>query len=147
MGFVVLGILLIVLKLLDFGGPAIWSWWIVLSPFALAVVWWTWADKSGYTQRREMEKMDARRDARREKNLVALGIDPRKHSKQSEKSEAYKAKRAREAEKVESKRDAKRRKDRDSILNSRIDSSHSTHGPQSSQIPSGRGDSTGSTKR
>lgn len=140
MGFVGLGILLIVLKLLEFGWPAAWSWWVVLSPFALAVAWWTWADKSGYTQRKEMEKMDARRDARREKNLVALGIDPRKHGKESERAAAYKAKRAREADKIEGKRDAKRRKDRDSILSSRIDSSHSSHGP-GSELPPGRGDS------
>ena len=33
------------------------SWWWALSPFALAVAWWTWADMTGYTKRKEMEKM------------------------------------------------------------------------------------------
>jgi small Trp-rich protein len=138
MGFVALGLLLIVLKLAEFGPPAAWPWWGVLSPFALAVIWWSWADKSGYTRRKEMEKMDARRDARREKNLLALGIDPRTHDKQSQKAQEYKAKRAREAEKIEGKRDAQRKKARDSVLNSRLDSSHSTQGPASSQLPAGR---------
>ena len=39
-------------------GVAEWSWWIVLTPFALAAAWWQWADWSGYTKRKEMEKMD-----------------------------------------------------------------------------------------
>lgn len=128
MGFVVLGILLVLFKLADIGPTAAWAWWWVLSPFALAVVWWWWADTSGYTKRKEMEKMDERRNARREKNLTALGIDPRKFSKESEKAAAYKAKRAREANKIEGKREEQRKKKRDSILSSRIDSQfHSGH--------------------
>jgi len=46
-------------------------------PFALAIVWWTWSDKSGLDKRREIEKMDAKRQARRENNLEALGFDPK----------------------------------------------------------------------
>ena len=59
MYFLGLGLLLVVLKLLEFGAVAEWSWWIVLTPFALAAAWWQWADWSGYTKRKEMEKMDA----------------------------------------------------------------------------------------
>ena len=58
MYFLGLGLLLVVLKLLEFGTVAEWSWWIVLTPFALAAAWWQWADWSGYTKRKEMEKMD-----------------------------------------------------------------------------------------
>ena len=58
MYFLGLGRLLVVLKLLEFGAVAEWSWWIVLTPFALAAAWWQWADWSGYTKRKEMEKMD-----------------------------------------------------------------------------------------
>ncbi|MGC9561847.1 MAG: TIGR04438 family Trp-rich protein [Brachymonas sp.] len=58
MYFLGLGLLLVVLKLLEFGAVAEWSWWIVLTPFALAAAWWQWADWSGYTKRKEMEKMD-----------------------------------------------------------------------------------------
>lgn len=147
MGFVALGALLIVLKLAGWGPPAAWPWWVVLTPLGLAVLWWTWADKSGHTRRREMEKMDARRDARRDKNLVALGIDPRRHDKQSERARAYQAKRSREADKVESKRDSQRKKARDSVVNSRLDSSHSTQGPASSQLPGGRDSKSAKARR
>lgn len=54
------------------------SWWWVLSPFALAVVWWAWADASGYTKRKEMEKMDLRKQERIDKHKAALGIQTRK---------------------------------------------------------------------
>nr|MBP8795602.1 TIGR04438 family Trp-rich protein [Brachymonas sp.] len=49
-----------------------WSWLIVLTPFALAAAWWVWADASGYTKRKEMEKMDAIRENRLQKQREAL---------------------------------------------------------------------------
>ncbi len=73
-----LGIVLVLLKYLEIGPPALWSWWWVLSPFALAAAWWAWADASGYTKRRAMEKMDARKQARIDKQKDALGLRPRK---------------------------------------------------------------------
>jgi small Trp-rich protein len=78
MYFIILGVLLILLKLAEFGAVAEWSWWIILSPFALAVVWWAWADASGYTKRREMDKLEEKKKERRKKNLTALGQEPRK---------------------------------------------------------------------
>jgi small Trp-rich protein len=75
MYFVVLGVILLILKLADFGAVGLWSWWVILAPFGLAIVWWAWADASGWTKRREMDKMDERRQDRRLKNLDALGMD------------------------------------------------------------------------
>jgi small Trp-rich protein len=75
MWFIVVGVLLIAMKLADFGFVASWSWWTVLSPFALALAWWTYADASGYTKRREMDKLDDKKRERRRKSLDALGID------------------------------------------------------------------------
>ena len=49
-----------------------WSWWLVLTPFALAAVWWTWADATGYTKRKAMEQDDKRRDERRTRTKEAL---------------------------------------------------------------------------
>ena len=72
-----LGIVLVLLKYLEIGPPALWSWWWVLSPFALAAAWWAWADASGYTKRRAMEKMDARKQARIDRQNDALGLRPR----------------------------------------------------------------------
>lgn len=77
MYFVVIGVLLLVMKVAEFGVVAEWSWWGILSPFAAAVVWWAWADASGYTKRREMDKMDARQAKRRQENLAKLGMDER----------------------------------------------------------------------
>ena len=73
MWFVVIGVLLILLKLIEFGPVDGLSWWWVLSPFVLAVLWWEFADKSGYTKRKEMDKMDARKEERRQRSMDALG--------------------------------------------------------------------------
>ncbi len=70
-----LGLLLLIMKLAEFGPVGAWSWWFVLMPFGLAIVWWAWADSSGWTKRREIDKMDARKVKRRNDNLDALGID------------------------------------------------------------------------
>ena len=73
-----IGIVLLLLKYLEFGAVAEWSWWIVLSPFALAVVWWTWADWSGYTKRKAMQREDERKQARLEKQREQLGLGTKK---------------------------------------------------------------------
>jgi small Trp-rich protein len=63
-----IGIILLAMKYLEFGPVAAWSWWIVLTPFALAVAWWAWADASGYTKRKATEKENARKQARIDKS-------------------------------------------------------------------------------
>ena len=72
MWFVVIGVLLILLKLIEFGPVGGLSWWWVLSPFVLAVLWWEFAAKSGYTKRKEMDKMAARKEERRQRSMDAL---------------------------------------------------------------------------
>ncbi|MDO8448245.1 TIGR04438 family Trp-rich protein [Rhodoferax sp.] len=68
-----LGLILLVLKYLEIGPVAAWAWWIVLAPFGLAILWWTWADASGYTKKKAMERENARRQARIDGNREALG--------------------------------------------------------------------------
>lgn len=75
MYFVVIGVLLLILKAADVGFVANWPWPGILAPFGLAIAWWMWADGSGYTKRKEMEKMDARVVKRRNEHLAALGMD------------------------------------------------------------------------
>jgi small Trp-rich protein len=75
MYLVVLGVLLIVMKMAEFGTVATWHWGWILSPFGVAIIWWMWADASGYTKRKEVEKMDARVVKRREEALEKLGMD------------------------------------------------------------------------
>lgn len=74
MWFVILGVAMLALKYLEISFVAGLDWWIVLAPFGLAVLWWVWADKSGYTKRIEMEKMDKRKSDRIEKQRIAMGM-------------------------------------------------------------------------
>ena len=74
MGFLLIGIAATLMKYLEFGPAAGWPWYVVLSPFGMAAVWWWWADASGYTKRVEMQKMDKRKEARIEKQRVAMGM-------------------------------------------------------------------------
>jgi len=78
MYFLGIGIVLLVLKYLEIGPVAAWSWLIVFLPFGLAVAWWAWADATGYTKRKAMEREDKRRLARIEKNRVAMGTEKRR---------------------------------------------------------------------
>lgn len=73
-----LGIVLLLMKYLEMGPVAGWSWLIVLAPFALAVVWWAWADASGYTRRKAMEREDRRRQERIDKQRAAMGLQKRR---------------------------------------------------------------------
>lgn len=73
-----LGIVLLAMKYLELGPVATWSWWIVFAPFGLAVVWWYWADSSGYTKRKAMERENQRKQQRIERNKEAIGTNFRK---------------------------------------------------------------------
>ncbi|CAN5829369.1 hypothetical protein BH11PSE13_BH11PSE13_31100 [soil metagenome] len=72
--FLLIGVLGAVLKYLEVGFVAQWSWWIVPIPFALAVAWWAYADASGYTKRRVIEKENLRKQARIDRQRSALGM-------------------------------------------------------------------------
>lgn len=74
MFFLFIGIIGILLKYLEIGPVATLDWWIVLIPFALAVAWWWWADSSGYTKKKEMEKMEKRKQERIDKQRDAMGM-------------------------------------------------------------------------
>lgn len=73
-----IGIVLLLCKYLEVGPPANWSWWIILAPFGLAALWWAWADGSGYTKRKAMEREDKRKADRIEKQREALGLGLKK---------------------------------------------------------------------
>jgi small Trp-rich protein len=74
MAFMILGLLLVAMKLAEFGPVAAWGWTGVLLPFGLAAVWWAIADKTGITRRRAMRKMDERKEQRRQRSLEQLGL-------------------------------------------------------------------------
>ena len=81
MYFLLIGIVMLALKYLEVGPIAGLSWWIVLSPFGLAMAWWWWADSSGYTKRVEIDKMAKRKEDRIEKQRDAMGMLPKKKKK------------------------------------------------------------------
>ena len=78
MWFVVIGCALLAMKVIEFGFAAEWSWLWILSPFGLAVAWWSFADASGLTKRREMDKLEDRKHERRRKHMEALGLNWRR---------------------------------------------------------------------
>ncbi|MDP9044974.1 MAG: TIGR04438 family Trp-rich protein [Pseudomonadota bacterium] len=87
MFFVVVGVLIMASNLAGVGPFAGWNWnlfgdlWKFCVPFAFAMMWWIWSDKSGLNKRREIEKMEQRKIDRRRGNLAALGLDTRARRK------------------------------------------------------------------
>lgn len=73
MYFLGLGLVFLAMKYLEFGPVAAWSWLWVLSPFAMAVAWWAWADSTGYTKKKAMQRMDERKQDRIARNKEAIG--------------------------------------------------------------------------
>mgnify|MGYP000555927502 CR=1 FL=1 len=78
MYFLGLGLILLLLKYLEIGFVATWSWYVIGVPFALAALWWAWADSTGYTKRKAMEKVEKRKQDRVNKQKEAMGMRPRK---------------------------------------------------------------------
>ena len=76
--FLLMGIAAMLLKYLEVGPFATLSWWITLIPFGLAVAWWSFADATGYTKRREIDKMGKRKQERIDKQRDAMGMLPKK---------------------------------------------------------------------
>ena len=85
--FVIIGVILILLNLLNVGVIGTWNWelfgdlWKMTWPFGLAAIWWVWSDKSGLNKQREMDRMEKRKTDRRKENLANLGMDTRARRK------------------------------------------------------------------
>jgi small Trp-rich protein len=122
MWFIIAGVLLIALKLSDVAPVVGWAWWWVLSPFAMAAAWWAYADASGMTKRREMDKLEDRKKERRQKSMDALGID---RDRQKRDDAATRARRQ-AATRVEGQRTEKREQNEKVIRDSVLDSQQST---------------------
>ncbi len=78
MGFVVLGLLAVILKMFGWTIVAGWSWWIVLSPFVAAALWWTLADLTGRTRLQAQRRHEQRIERRRRHHLEAMGMTANK---------------------------------------------------------------------
>jgi small Trp-rich protein len=128
MYFVIAGVIIIALNLLGIWPVAGWNWeftgdlWKFIAPFILAALWWAWADKSGLNKRREMQKMEDRKEKRRRENLANMGLDYRALDKDKERAKKFKTERQRRIDEVEGKRAKQREQNRESILGSGFDS-------------------------
>ena len=74
MWFLMLGLLGVGLWYFDVGVFASLAWWYLLIPFGLALVWWSWADWSGYTKRQVMKREDLRKQERVDRQRSQLGM-------------------------------------------------------------------------
>jgi small Trp-rich protein len=73
-----IGLVFLAMWYLEIAPVAQWPWYVVFAPFALAVLWWWWADWSGYTKKKAVERENAKRKARIEKSREAMGITKKK---------------------------------------------------------------------
>ena len=78
MYFLLIGLALAAAWYLEIEPVAGWSWYVVFSPFLLAVLWWAWADWSGYTKKKVIERENARKRARIDKSRAAMGMEPKR---------------------------------------------------------------------
>ena len=47
-----ISLLLLLLKYMEIGPVATWSWWVIVGSFGATAAWWMWADATGYTKRK-----------------------------------------------------------------------------------------------
>ncbi len=76
--FLLFGIAVGVMKYMGMGFAADWSWWKVSIPFVLAAIWWAWADASGYTKKKAMQRAEKKRLDRIERQKEELGLGAKK---------------------------------------------------------------------
>ncbi len=81
--FVVIGVILLVMNWTGVGPPAGWNFdllgdlWKFAAPFLAAIIWWSWSDSTGRTQRKAIERMEQRKVDRRDRAMEALGLGPK----------------------------------------------------------------------
>ncbi|MDO4725418.1 hypothetical protein CLI92_02215 [Vandammella animalimorsus] len=76
-----ISLILLAMKYFAFGPVADWPWWWIAVPFGLTALWWAWADWSGYTKRKVVEKENERKQARIARDRERLGLIVRKGKK------------------------------------------------------------------
>ncbi len=88
MWLVAIGVLMLVMNFAGIGPVGAWTWgdrwWVMLAPFAAAIAWWGFVDSTGWTQRKAMEKVDEKKEARRQQNLESLGLDAKSRAKRKQ---------------------------------------------------------------
>ncbi len=75
MPLVIAGVVMLLLRWADIGPFASWSWWAMLSPFGLALLWWYGSDLTGRTRRLQEARFAKRRTERRKRATDLLGLE------------------------------------------------------------------------
>ncbi len=58
MVFVIVGVIMLALKLFEYGPVAAWSWWWIIAPFAMAIFWFEVLERVlGFDQRKKEHAM------------------------------------------------------------------------------------------
>jgi small Trp-rich protein len=78
MPMVIVGVLLLAAWFFEIGPVGTWPWWVLPIPFGMAMVWWSFADNTGLTKKRAMQKMEDRKQQRRDQAMTALGLGTRR---------------------------------------------------------------------
>ena len=78
MWMLLIALLLTVLRYLEVGPLAGLSWWWLLLPYGLTVAWWSFADATGWTKRRVVEREEVRKLKRIERQKAAMGVRKRR---------------------------------------------------------------------
>ena len=76
--FLGVGLVFLFLWYSETGPVAAWPWYVVFAPFGLAVLWWWWADWTGYTKKKAIDRENAKKKARIEKSREAMGMGTKK---------------------------------------------------------------------
>ena len=75
MWFLAIGVVLFIWRWATIGPIYEWNWgddWWIGVPFVLAILWWSWADWSGYTKRKASERENERKEERVERHREKL---------------------------------------------------------------------------
>jgi small Trp-rich protein len=78
MFFLIIAVILTALKVMEIAPIASLSWMWIFALYGLATAWWAWADSSGFTKRKQQEKMDDKVKKRMERQKEALGLGVKK---------------------------------------------------------------------
>lgn len=76
-----LSLILLAMKYFAIGPVAQWPWWWIAVPFGLTAAWWAWADWSGYTKRKMMERENRKKAERIERDKQRLGLTTARRKK------------------------------------------------------------------
>jgi small Trp-rich protein len=78
MWLVSIGLVLSLCKWLAIEPVVQWSWWVVFAPFLGAIIWWSYADATGYYTKKAAEQIEQKKKVRLQKQIEVLSREKSK---------------------------------------------------------------------